>query len=219
MPWAHPPKGRCIAACWPWWWLRMRIRHLKTRQQFQAMLAQAPIARTAHFCLHRLPVAALPGPLDGAASSAGGIMSAHVGAWVGALVPKRWAKRAVTRNLIRRQVYAVALEHLRATACNTAATNAAMPTPPGPAGFAWLVRLRAGFHAPAAPGRGKGKRATPRQPATGQPGADAAAATLRSAASPQLRQQVRGQLQLLFARAAAQDAAAGPARHDTKAQP
>ena len=29
-------------------------------------------------------------------------------AWVGVLLPKRWAKRAVTRNAIRRQIYEVA---------------------------------------------------------------------------------------------------------------
>lgn len=28
--------------------------------------------------------------------------------WIGAMVPKRWAKRAVTRNLIKRQIYNVA---------------------------------------------------------------------------------------------------------------
>jgi len=27
--------------------------------------------------------------------------------WLGAMVPKRWAKRAVTRNTIKRQIYAV----------------------------------------------------------------------------------------------------------------
>ena len=27
--------------------------------------------------------------------------------WVGAMVPKRWAKRAVTRNAIKRQIYNV----------------------------------------------------------------------------------------------------------------
>ena len=27
--------------------------------------------------------------------------------WIGALVPKRWAKRAVTRNAIKRQIYTV----------------------------------------------------------------------------------------------------------------
>jgi len=29
------------------------------------------------------------------------------GVWIGAMVPKRWARRAVTRNTIKRQVYAV----------------------------------------------------------------------------------------------------------------
>lgn len=28
--------------------------------------------------------------------------------WLGAMVPKRWAKRAATRNLIKRQIYSVA---------------------------------------------------------------------------------------------------------------
>lgn len=27
------------------------------------------------------------------------------GVWLGAMVPKRWAKRAVTRNMIKRQIY------------------------------------------------------------------------------------------------------------------
>jgi len=27
--------------------------------------------------------------------------------WLGAMVPKRWAKRAVTRNALKRQIYAV----------------------------------------------------------------------------------------------------------------
>ena len=29
------------------------------------------------------------------------------GVWIGAMVPKRWARRAVTRNAIKRQIYAV----------------------------------------------------------------------------------------------------------------
>jgi len=28
--------------------------------------------------------------------------------WIGAMVPKRWARRAVTRNLIKRQIYSIA---------------------------------------------------------------------------------------------------------------
>ena len=30
--------------------------------------------------------------------------------WLGAMVPKRWAKRAVTRNCIKRQIYTVSVE-------------------------------------------------------------------------------------------------------------
>lgn len=33
---------------------------------------------------------------------------ARPGIMIGALVPKRWARRAVTRNLIKRQIYSVA---------------------------------------------------------------------------------------------------------------
>jgi len=32
------------------------------------------------------------------------------GVWLGAMVPKRWAKRAVTRNTIKRQIYTVTAE-------------------------------------------------------------------------------------------------------------
>ena len=30
--------------------------------------------------------------------------------WIGAMAPKRWAKRAVTRNTIKRQIYSVSAE-------------------------------------------------------------------------------------------------------------
>ena len=30
--------------------------------------------------------------------------------WIGAMVPKRWAKRSVTRNAIKRQIYSVSEE-------------------------------------------------------------------------------------------------------------
>ena len=33
------------------------------------------------------------------------------GSWLGAMVPKRWARRAVTRNAIKRQIYAVTALH------------------------------------------------------------------------------------------------------------
>ncbi len=48
--------------------------------------------------------------------------------WVGALVPKRWAKRAVTRNAIKRQIY------------NVSAESAAVFDVAG-----YVIRLRAAF--------------------------------------------------------------------------
>lgn len=33
------------------------------------------------------------------------------GVWLGAMVPKRWARRAVTRNTIKRQIYTVAQDY------------------------------------------------------------------------------------------------------------
>ena len=96
---------------------------LRTREQFQALLAQRPVARTAHFALHRLA-----GPQGLPDAVAPGLFCPAGVAWLGAMAPKRWARRAVTRNLIRRQIYAVG-ERLQ---------------PPLAAG-AHLVRLRAAF--------------------------------------------------------------------------
>ena len=48
--------------------------------------------------------------------------------WLGAMVPKRWARRAVTRNAIKRQIYNV-----------SASFDAALPQ------AAYVVRLRSGF--------------------------------------------------------------------------
>ena len=77
-----------------------RLGRLRTRAQFQALLAHRPVARTAHFALHRL---ALPAERAPDAS----LFAAPPDHWLGAMVPKRWARRAVTRNAIRRQVYAL----------------------------------------------------------------------------------------------------------------
>ncbi len=89
------------------------MHRLKTRPQFQAALAGGTVSRTAHFALHRLPlpVRALapetPPRQDGPAAEAAQALFAVDGVWLGAMVPKRWARRAVTRNAIKRQIYAV----------------------------------------------------------------------------------------------------------------
>ena len=43
------------------------VRRLRSRGQFQLLLGLRPVARTAHFALHRLGFAALPERADGAA--------------------------------------------------------------------------------------------------------------------------------------------------------
>jgi len=84
-------------------------------------MAGGTISRTPHFVLHRAPLAAPSGSSLVPASTAGATGAVAVPgparakvlfpgldeAWVGAVVPKRWAKRAVTRNGIRRQIYNV----------------------------------------------------------------------------------------------------------------
>ena len=95
------------------------MHRLKTRPQFQAAMAGGTVSRTAHFALHRLglPPVATDGvpPATGPDSSpqAQGSQALFLvggqagGVWLGAMVPKRWARRAVTRNAIKRQIYAV----------------------------------------------------------------------------------------------------------------
>jgi ribonuclease P protein component len=93
------------------------VQRLQTRTQFQAVLAGAIIAKTTHFALHRNSLDARPvqaesgGPADAASSaiSAKSLFPVQ-DTWLGAMVPKRWAKRAVTRNAIKRQIYTVSAD-------------------------------------------------------------------------------------------------------------
>ena len=84
------------------------MQRLLTRNQFQAVLAGSTVAKTPHFVLHRCQLSA---------SDAVSISEPHSPlkkplflyqtVWLGAIVPKRWAKRAVTRNAIKRQIYSL----------------------------------------------------------------------------------------------------------------
>jgi ribonuclease P protein component len=99
------------------------VQRLKTRAQFQAVMAGTTVSRTAHFALHRLEMDAGPGS-DGPQA----LFAVRSEPWIGALIPKRWAKRAVTRNAIKRQIYTVSQTI----------------EPPLPVA-AHVVRLRSGF--------------------------------------------------------------------------
>jgi ribonuclease P protein component len=85
------------------------VQRLQTRPQFQAALSGSIVAKTPHFALHR-------NSLDVTASvSADGVVDQRPlfpvkDIWLGAMVPKRWARRAVTRNAIKRQIYAVSAD-------------------------------------------------------------------------------------------------------------
>ena len=159
------------------------MQRLKTRAQFQAVMAGGVCARTPHFVLHRLaltaasgaaptPVAPLcqdtsgPGATPQALFVVAGGIRASDSLWLGPLVPKRWARRSVTRHLLRRQVYAVA---------NDFAAQL-------PAGSAYVVRLRAEF----------------------------SRKQFVSASSEPLRQAVRAELQRLFGYALRQRSAGLP---------
>ena len=63
---------------------------LTLRAEFESVMAAGIVARTPHFALHQQT-------------------STTANRW-GAVVPKRWARKAVTRNLIKRQIYALGRE-------------------------------------------------------------------------------------------------------------
>ena len=117
------------------------MQRLNTRAQFQAAMSGGIVSRTAHFALHRL---VLDGAADTSNSGPGPLPSvqgpqtlfvvpgqAYPQLWLGPLIPKRWAKRSVTRHAIKRQVYAVAQDFAQQLEAQPKA--------------AFVVRLRAGF--------------------------------------------------------------------------
>ncbi len=100
------------------------MHRLKTRAQFEAVLGGTVLARTQHFVLHGCHQAAASQGLAAEKS----VFLPRQGACIGAMVPKRWARRAVTRNLVKRQIYSLAENHF-----------------PGDQAWAYVVRLRQGF--------------------------------------------------------------------------
>ena len=128
------------------------IGRIERSADFERVLGQPSRARSKHFAVHHLMAApSLPGPgfstrkaelstghppvahiaVDESTSAEGVTPDATVlaavpsGQWLGCVVPKRHARRAVTRSLIKRQIRAVF-------------ADAAGLLPPG----LWVVRLR-----------------------------------------------------------------------------
>jgi ribonuclease P protein component len=108
------------------------VQRITTKAQFAAVMNGQTVSKTMHFALHRVAIV----PNLGVHSAASVIAEASPAkpafplqdTWLGVIVPKRWAKRAVTRNTIKRQIY-------------TVSTDASCKLPAA----AHVVRLRAGF--------------------------------------------------------------------------
>jgi ribonuclease P protein component len=103
------------------------VERLKQWSEFQAVMSAGFVARTPHFVLHQWQQPAKASPGSGFEETPTLFVDGVL--MVGALTPKRWAKRAVTRNLIRRQVHAVTREF----------QSGLKPT-------AYVVRLRTAFN-------------------------------------------------------------------------
>ena len=132
MPWVSARAGPAVVA---------RLVH---SADYARLRSTRPWARSEHFAVHHLPVR----PHDRRRSTtsdpsetAGIELSTaveYIGPeavdkspdmhWLGFVLPKRLARRAVTRNLLRRQIRAAMSRH-------------ATSLPPG----LWVVRLRAAF--------------------------------------------------------------------------
>jgi ribonuclease P protein component len=102
------------------------VERLKQWSEFQAVMAASTVSRTSHFVLHEWrdadKASTGPGFEKTPALFAEGVLM------LGAVTPKRWAKHAVTRNLIKRQIHHVC----------TSLKGRLKPT-------AYVVRLRTGF--------------------------------------------------------------------------
>jgi ribonuclease P protein component len=120
------------------------LRHLVASADFERVLRGRSRASTAQFSVHHLAAAPAPRPpvprrragklsTDSEPASEYPVEDSSLAAspgriWVGAVVPKRHARRAVTRSLLKREIYAAAARHRDVLA-------------PG----LWIVRLRAPF--------------------------------------------------------------------------
>lgn len=116
----------------------MALGSLRERAAFQQLLATRPMARSAHFAVHCLPLQAVASGAPPARTGRGELCTGEAPILsppvdnsaqqhlLGCVLPKRLARRAVSRNLLRREI-------------RSAMRMRAERLIPGQ----WLVRLRA----------------------------------------------------------------------------
>jgi ribonuclease P protein component len=116
------------------------LAQLTQSADFERVLGAPSRTRSPHFALHHLAQGPLPAKKPDSAQAKADLSTGTApacpqvvdnplsGIWIGCVVPKRHAKRAVTRSLLKRQIRHAFQRHAAAL----------------PAGQ-WLVRLRAPF--------------------------------------------------------------------------
>ena len=116
------------------------LERLVHKADFERLLSTRSQMRSTHFALHHVSGGPLPAPPRKESAAMGDLSTTPApqvqppvdnlttGLWIGCVVPKRHARRAVTRNLLKRQIRASFVRHADRL----------------PGGM-WLVRLRAGF--------------------------------------------------------------------------
>ena len=72
-----------------------------------AVLAGQIISKTNHFALHRCALTIQDSKPTAQKFTPSLPLFVSADVWMGAMVPKKWAKRAVTRNVIKRQIFAI----------------------------------------------------------------------------------------------------------------
>ena len=116
------------------------LERLVHKVDFERLLSTRSQMRSAHFALHHVSGGPLPAPTRKNSTAPQDLSTVSVpqllpsvdntppAHWIGCVVPKRHARRAVTRNLLKRQIRASFVHHADRL----------------PGGL-WLVRLRSGF--------------------------------------------------------------------------
>ncbi len=116
------------------------LGRLVQKVDFERLLASRSLSRSDHFALHHVPCGPQartkapqqPGRTELSTGATPACTQAvddlPTGLWLGCVVPKRHARRAVTRNLLKRQIRSAFDRHATRLPCGL-----------------WLVRLRVGF--------------------------------------------------------------------------
>lgn len=122
------------------------IACLDQKADFERLLASPVRSRSAHFAVHHVGSGPTPAPrptkrsVDAKLSTTPALLDPQPvdtcpdQHWLGSVVPKRHARRSVTRSLLKRQIRAAIARHRQ-------------HLPPG----LWLVRLRQPFATPLFP--------------------------------------------------------------------